>query len=145
MAELTTIKNNLVFGLDIGTRSIVGVVGYLEHNIFNVVAMAQKEHDTRSMIDGQIHDIYKVGDTIRKVKVSLENQLDFSLTSERLSLEQSNKLIPIVIVLTSRFSCSTILLVSFTSKILIISILASMPYSLYSMHHIKYFFSLAFN
>ncbi len=80
MAELTTIKNNLVFGLDIGTRSIVGVVGYLEHNIFNVVAMAQKEHDTRSMIDGQIHDIYKVGDTIRKVKVSLENQLDFSLT-----------------------------------------------------------------
>lgn len=80
MAELTTIKNNLVFGLDIGTRSIVGVVGYLEHNIFNVVAMAQKEHDTRAMIDGQIHDIYKVGDTIRKVKVSLENQLDFSLT-----------------------------------------------------------------
>ena len=80
MAELTTIKNNLVFGLDIGTRSIVGVVGYLEHNIFNVVAMAQKEHDTRAMIDGQIHDIYKVGDTIRKVKVNLENQLDFVLT-----------------------------------------------------------------
>ena len=80
MAELTTIKDNLVFGLDIGTRNIVGVVGYLEHNIFNVVAMAKKEHDTRAMIDGQIHDIYKVGDTIRKVKVNLESQLDFSLT-----------------------------------------------------------------
>jgi len=80
MTNLTTIKDNLVFGLDIGTRSIVGVVGYLEHNIFNVVAMAEREHDTRAMLDGQIHDIYKVGDTIRKVKSNLEGQLDFALT-----------------------------------------------------------------
>ena len=31
MADLSSVKNDLVFGLDIGTRSIVGVVGYLEH------------------------------------------------------------------------------------------------------------------
>ena len=33
----------------------------------------------RAMLDGQIHDIYKVGDTIRKVKNSLENQLEKEL------------------------------------------------------------------
>ena len=80
MADLSSIKNDLVFSLDIGTRSIVGVVGYLEHNIFHIAAMAQAEHDTRSMLDGQIHDIYKVGDTIRRVKNDLERQLGFTLT-----------------------------------------------------------------
>ena len=80
MADLSSVKNYLVFGLDIGTRSIVGVVGYLEHNIFHIAAMAQAEHDTRSMLDGQIHDIYKVGDTIRRVKNDLERQLGFTLT-----------------------------------------------------------------
>ena len=73
------IQDDLVFGLDIGTRSIVGVVGYLERDKFKVVAMAAKEHETRAMLDGQIHDIYKVGDTIRYVKNQLEAQLDTRL------------------------------------------------------------------
>ncbi len=73
-------QNNLVFGLDIGTRNVVGTVGYLEHNRFKVVGMALKEHDTRAMIDGQIHDIYKVGDTIRSVKYQLEKQVGAELT-----------------------------------------------------------------
>lgn len=71
---------DLVFGLDIGTRSIVGVVGYQERNTFKVVAMSVCEHETRAMLDGQIHDIYKVGDTIRRVKNELEKQLDGNLT-----------------------------------------------------------------
>lgn len=66
----------LIFGLDIGTRSIVGTVGYKEQDKFNVVAMAVKHHDTRSMVDGQIHDIAKVSDDIRCVKEQLEKQLD---------------------------------------------------------------------
>ena len=68
MTDLKAIKDDLVFGLDIGTRSIVGVVGYLSHQVFHVVAMAEEKHATRAMLDGQIHDIYKVGDTIRRVK-----------------------------------------------------------------------------
>jgi cell division ATPase FtsA len=73
-------KETLVFGLDIGTRSIVGVVGYMERGRFKVVAMAEQKHATRAMLDGQIHDIYKVGDTIRKVKNSLESQLGRELS-----------------------------------------------------------------
>lgn len=69
-----------VFGLDIGTRNIVGVVGSIVRNRFKVSALVSKEHETRAMLDGQIHDIYKVGDTIRSVKNSLEKQLGTKLT-----------------------------------------------------------------
>ncbi len=75
MATMTKYPEPLVFGLDIGTRSIVGTVGYREKNKFNVVAMAVKYHDTRSMIDGQIHDIAKVSQDIVAVKDELEQQL----------------------------------------------------------------------
>lgn len=75
MAVTTKYPEPLVFGLDIGTRSIVGTVGYKEQNKFNVVAMAVKYHDTRSMIDGQIHDINKVSEDILYVKEELESQL----------------------------------------------------------------------
>lgn len=63
----------LVFGLDIGTRSVVGTVGYRKQDKFIVVAQRSKEHDTRAMLDGQIHDIQKVGDTIREIKSQLED------------------------------------------------------------------------
>lgn len=67
---------HLVFGLDIGTRSIVGTVGYKENtNNFVVVAQCIKMHTTRAMMDGQIHDILKVSETIRIVKKELEAQI----------------------------------------------------------------------
>ncbi|MBQ6886684.1 MAG: rod shape-determining protein [Lachnospiraceae bacterium] len=65
----------LVFGLDIGTRSIVGTVGYLEKDKFIVLAQRSKEHETRAMMDGQIHDIKKVSETIAEVKEELEEVL----------------------------------------------------------------------
>lgn len=69
-----------VFGLDIGTRNIVGTVGYCEDDKFIVVAQCIAEHETRSMLDGQIHDIGRVGKTIRKVKEQLEAQIEQPLT-----------------------------------------------------------------
>ena len=65
---------SLVFGLDIGTRSIVGTVGYKDGDCFYVVAQAVKEHETRAMLDGQIHDIAKVAGTIKEVKAILEEK-----------------------------------------------------------------------
>ena len=69
----------LVFGLDIGTRNVVGTVGYKEENEFYVIAQFVKEHETRSMLDGQIHDIGRVGRTINAVKKELEEQLHMTL------------------------------------------------------------------
>ncbi|MCM1497381.1 MAG: pilus assembly protein PilM [Clostridium sp.] len=75
MAAMTKYPEPLVFGLDIGTRSIVGTVGYREGSKFNIVAQCVKFHDTRAMMDGQIHDISKVGEEIVYVKEQLERQL----------------------------------------------------------------------
>lgn len=69
----------LVFGLDIGTRNVVGTVGYRQEEEFFVIAQFIKEHETRSMLDGQIHDIGRVGRTISKVKKELESQLQVEL------------------------------------------------------------------
>ena len=69
------LPEHLVFGLDIGTRSIVGSVGYMDGKKFNVAGHYVKEHETRAMMDGQIHDIGKVGETINYVKKELENQI----------------------------------------------------------------------
>jgi len=71
---------NLVFGLDIGTRSIVGTVGYKTEDKFHVIAQESKQHDTRSMLDGQIHDIDRVGRTIADVKDEIERKIDRQLT-----------------------------------------------------------------
>lgn len=65
----------LVFGLDIGTRSIVGTVGYRSGNQFIVLAQRMKEHETRAMLDGQIHDIQKVAETISEVRRQLEEAI----------------------------------------------------------------------
>lgn len=70
----------LVFGLDIGTRSIVGTVGYKSGDQFVVAAQRVKEHETRAMLDGQIHDIQKVGETIRIVKEQLEEAVERKLS-----------------------------------------------------------------
>ena len=60
---------NRVFGLDIGTRSVVGIVGYKDkRGNFVIEAMCVKEHKTRAMLDGQIHDIESVSLTIKEVK-----------------------------------------------------------------------------
>lgn len=74
MEQSMTYQGQLVFGLDIGTRSLVGTVGYKEEEEFHVVAQCVKEHETRAMLDGQIHDIQKVGNSIVEVKETLEKQ-----------------------------------------------------------------------
>lgn len=74
-------NRGLVFGLDIGTRNVVGTVGYRDENeTFNVIAQYSKEHGTRAMLDGQIHDIGKVGKTIQVVKAKLEEMIEQPLT-----------------------------------------------------------------
>lgn len=75
MSETVKFPGQLVFGLDIGTRSIVGTVGYRVGEKFYVVAQCIREHGTRAMLDGQIHDIYKVGETIGEVKNELESRI----------------------------------------------------------------------
>lgn len=72
--------DNTVFGLDIGTRSVVGTVGYRKPTgEFVILSQKSECHETRAMLDGQIHDIPKVADTVLKVKKELEDELNITL------------------------------------------------------------------
>lgn len=75
MQKANSGKGSYVYGLDIGTRSIVGTVGYRQKDRFVVVAQQIKEHESRAMLDGQIHDIGAVSDTIRVVTDLLEEKI----------------------------------------------------------------------
>jgi cell division protein FtsA len=70
---------DIIFALDIGTRSIIGTVGIIKDKKFNVISEKYLEHDERAMVDGQIHDINLVANTVNKVKKELEKELDLTL------------------------------------------------------------------
>ena len=57
----------LIFALDIGTRSIVGVVGEPCDGRLKVLAIESAEHEGRTMIDGQIDNLIVFPYTSRRV------------------------------------------------------------------------------
>ena len=63
-----------LFALDIGTRTVIGLVGRVEDNRLMVDSVEIREHNNRSMIDGQIHDITQVARVVSEVKESLEKK-----------------------------------------------------------------------
>ncbi|MEG0566119.1 MAG: cell division protein FtsA, partial [Hungatella sp.] len=71
--------DDCVFAMDIGTRSIIGMVGKVEQGKLCVTAIVKEEHDIRAMIDGQIEDINQVAKVAAEVKKKLEDKVKFSL------------------------------------------------------------------
>jgi cell division protein FtsA len=72
--------DDVIFALDIGTRTIIGVVGVQKDERFFVQAAEMIVHESRAMLDGQIHDISKVAQGAAKVKNALENKVGHMLT-----------------------------------------------------------------
>ncbi|OEG00010.1 hypothetical protein BHF71_06985 [Vulcanibacillus modesticaldus] len=72
--EVTTVEQETaIFALDIGTRSVIGVILQpTSEGIFEIKDIKLAEHKERSMLDGQIHDVLAVSDTIKMVKKQLE-------------------------------------------------------------------------
>lgn len=70
-----SLSNNPIFSLDIGTRSVVGILleSDGDHH-YNVIGMEKEEHQERSMLDGQIHDVVAVASTVKRVKEKLESK-----------------------------------------------------------------------
>ena len=73
--EMRQQDTDLVFALDIGTRSIIGVVGRVVDERFQVLAIEKEEHGKRAMLDGQIEDIEQVAKVARRVTDRLEKRL----------------------------------------------------------------------
>lgn len=65
-------EKNLLFALDIGTRSVVGLIGEKTENGIQIIAYERREHHTRAMLDGQINDVPEVSRIIAEVKTKLE-------------------------------------------------------------------------
>lgn len=77
--ETVDYRNNgkeKIFALDIGTRSVIGIVAELESNgKLNVIATHREEHKTRAMLDGQIHDVPQVAAVLSSVRTTLEDRV----------------------------------------------------------------------
>ncbi|MGE5421788.1 MAG: cell division FtsA domain-containing protein [Ignavibacteriales bacterium] len=67
----TTEDNQRILALDIGTRSIVGVILEKDQGV-SIKAVEYLEHETRAMFDGQIHDVETVAAEIAIIKERLE-------------------------------------------------------------------------
>ena len=78
--ELKQQDTNLVFALDIGTRSIIGVVGRVVDERLEVLAIEKEEHGKRAMLDGQIEDIGQVAKVARRVTDRMEERLGCRLS-----------------------------------------------------------------
>lgn len=70
---------DVIFALDIGTRSVVGIVGIQQKEDFKVLCAEVMEHKNRAMLDGQIHDINQVAEIAKAVKEKLELKIGFKL------------------------------------------------------------------
>ena len=63
---------DVIFALDIGTRSVTGIILKQLDNYYEVIDYCMLEHQDRSMRDGQIHNVVAVAETIAQVKSQLE-------------------------------------------------------------------------
>ena len=79
MADRKRQDPDLIFALDIGTRSIIGIVGRVEDERLKVLAIEKEEHGKRAMLDGQIEDIAQVAKVARSVTDRLEARLECTL------------------------------------------------------------------
>lgn len=75
-----TSQNEIFFALDIGTRSIMGILGEKENEKIKIKHVAVELHKKRAMYDGQVHDIQAVADTADIVKKRLEQESGLKLT-----------------------------------------------------------------
>ncbi|TYR98228.1 cell division protein [Rossellomorea vietnamensis] len=64
-----------IFALDIGTRSVVGIIlTENENKQFEVIDILSQEHKERAMLDGQIHDVPAVAAVISAIKTEMEKK-----------------------------------------------------------------------
>ena len=67
-------QDDIIFALDIGTRTVVGVLAKKTFEGCRIIDMETVVHEKRSMSDGQIEDIQSVSNDIKRVKRALENR-----------------------------------------------------------------------
>lgn len=80
MPKIVYDESNTIFSLDIGTRTVIGILVNIQEKGLKILAQCMVEHKSRAMLDGQIHDIPRVAEAVKKVKAELEKKVKFPLT-----------------------------------------------------------------
>ncbi len=78
-APASRTPEDLIFSLDIGTRTVVGIVAEQRSDGFRILDYEQIEHPGRAMTDGQVEDIGAVSAIVGRVKQRLEERLGTTL------------------------------------------------------------------
>ena len=73
-------QGDYIFALDIGTRTVVGIIGEKAGDKYHVVDCVVVPHSRRAMVDGQIEDIKQVAKIVGQVKEKLEENNGIKLT-----------------------------------------------------------------
>ena len=73
-------QGDYIFALDIGTRTVVGIIGEKTGDKYRVVDCVVIPHTRRAMVDGQIEDIKQVSKIVGQVKEKLEQNNGIKLT-----------------------------------------------------------------
>ncbi|MGE5454563.1 MAG: pilus assembly protein PilM [Methylocystaceae bacterium] len=68
-----------IYALDIGTRTVVGVLLERTEAGFRIVEAEMVEHQTRAMVDGQIHDVEAVARVIKQVTSAIEERCGYPI------------------------------------------------------------------
>ncbi len=98
--EAITMSEKL-FALDIGTRSVVGIILETNGDSYHVLDILSKEHKERAMVDGQIHNVLYVAELIKEIKHALEEKygtlttVSVAAAGRALKTEQASVTIPI--------------------------------------------------
>ncbi len=69
---------DILFILDIGTRSVIGVAGRVRDEMLEVLCVESAEHSQRAVVDGQIEDIEQTAKIAGLVKDRMEQKLNIS-------------------------------------------------------------------
>ena len=69
----------IIFALDIGTRSVIGLVGRKEGQTLRVLAAQWRTYQSRAVVDGRLKNIEETAKTAGIVKQRLEESLGFPL------------------------------------------------------------------
>ncbi|MGE7021522.1 cell division protein FtsA [Solibacillus cecembensis] len=92
---------NKLFALDIGTRSVVGIILEQHADHYHVSDILVKEHKERAMVDGQIHNVLYVAELIKTIKLELEathgplTKVSVAAAGRALKTEHASVTIPI--------------------------------------------------
>jgi len=73
-------KKEVFFALDIGTGSVMGILGQRNNDKIIIRDVAVEMHKKRAMYDGQIHDIEAVAQVAQRIKNKIEEKSNVKLT-----------------------------------------------------------------